>query len=212
MSEWTIDALKAHFEALLAEKERALLEASQEREKAAAALRIEMARAIDQGDDRLREHIANQIAAIQAALTAEQRASDKFEDTVVARFAQVNEFRGSLDDLGKQMATRRELETATSTLSLRIEDGIVSVTDAVDKARQERQHQIDDLRATLAELRSRLDVGAPQIPELQKFVAQREGHSRGVGLSTSVLAGGLAALATFMTIIVIAANYFSSHH
>jgi len=132
-------ALREYIDALLSEKERALTMADDEREKAAAALRGELARAMGEGDDRLREHIHNQVQQINAALvsaeklelerlnvimrrlegdenvvTALREANDerfhKFEKTVSDRFAQVNEFRGSLDDLGKTMATRRELD------------------------------------------------------------------------------------------------------
>lgn len=210
--------------ALRGERQRAEDRASEERERAAENLRVELARAIQEGDDRLREHIANQIMQIQSALTSADKlelervdrlraelnalgvllqalreesasAQEKFETSVHARFQQVNEFRGSLDDLGKQMATRREMEAA-----------IINVNDKVDKAREERQHQIDDLRTTLDELRSRLDVGAPQIPELQAFVAAAVGRKEGVQMSTGLLFGGLGALGVVITIIIVLAN------
>ncbi len=78
------------------------------------------------------------------------RAQEKFEATVVARFVQVNEFRGSLDDLGKTMATRRELETALQ--------GVKTETlTALNAAKV----TTDELRDQLSELRSRVDTGAP---------------------------------------------------
>jgi hypothetical protein len=48
--------------------------------------------------------------------TANQVAQDKFEATVRDGFVKQNEFRGSLDDLGKTMATRRELEAFAAQL------------------------------------------------------------------------------------------------
>lgn len=216
--------LKEHMEVVLREKDRAIEMATEEREKAASALRLEMERAVREGDERLREHISNQIIQIKAALDSAEKlettrfdmtqhslssvvreqealrstqrdAQMKFERSVESRFAQVNEFRGSLDDLSKQMATRRELET-----------GITNLTALVEGSRIERQHQIDDIRLTLAEMRSRLDIGAPQIPELQRFAASVGGRQEGVKLTTGLLYGGLAALATVISIVVVLVN------
>lgn len=224
MNDTTDVTLKEHVDVVLREKDRAIEMATEEREKAAHALRLEMERAVKEGDERLREHISNQIMQIKAALEsaeklettrfdanqtslagvareqeslrlAQRDAQLKFERSVESRFAQVNEFRGSLDDLSKQMATRRELETA-----------ITNALDSVEKARQERQHQIEDVRQTLAELRSRLDVGAPQIPELQRFAATLGGRQEGVKLTTGILFGGLAAFAAVISIVVVVAN------
>jgi hypothetical protein len=164
--------LREYLEALLAEKERALQMANGERELSAAALRgeqqravdqatserdkaaeklqVELARSIHEGDERLREHIGNQIDRINADLVSaeklelarvervealvvgltEQRdllagaasdRQDKFEISVSDRFTQVNEFRGALDDMSKTMATRRELEAGDKSLAERIE-------------------------------------------------------------------------------------------
>lgn len=234
--------LRQHMESILDEKDRALEMAGDEREKAASALRneqyrredmasrerekaaenlkIELARSIKEGDDRLREHISNQIMQINAALVSADKleqarihsvsekfdlqqsnhetAQLKFEKEVSNRFETVNEFRASLDDLGKQMATRRETES-----------NIANVADAVEKARQERQHQIDDLRGTLDELRSRLDVGAPQIPELQAFVNSNLGRREGVSSSTGMIIGGVGLIATVLTIVIVLANVFT---
>lgn len=239
-------SLRQHMESILDEKDRALAMADGEREKAAAALRgehqraedqagrerekaaenlrVELARAIKEGDDRLREHIANQIMQINSALVSAEKlelerlsradatisalseklevvrqaaaiAQTKFEEDVRQRFANVNEFRDALDDLGKQMATRREMETA-----------VANLTDQVAKAREERQHQIDDLRGTLDELRSRLDIGAPQIPELQAFVAANMGRREGVQASTGMVFGAIAGLAALLGIVIVLAN------
>jgi hypothetical protein len=60
--------------------------------------------------DTLKLHHDERIKAIEAS-------QNKFEEAVASRFIQVNEFRGALDDLGKQMATRRELESLANQLS-----------------------------------------------------------------------------------------------
>lgn len=223
-------SLGEHLEVVLREKDRAIEMATEEREKAASALRLEMERAVREGDERLREHISNQIMQIQSALEsaeklevtrfdalqnalaavvreqealrlAQRDAQLKFERSVESRFTQVNEFRGSLDDLSKQMATRRELETGLST-----------ALDGIEKARQERQHQIEDLRATLAELRSRLDVGAPQIPELQAFVAsnlgkqEQKSEGRAQISSTTAIIGTVIAVIAFALALLVGRN------
>jgi len=57
-------------DALTVEKYNAATTAESEREKSAQALRNGLDRAIREGDERLREHIFNQVAQIQAALIA----------------------------------------------------------------------------------------------------------------------------------------------
>lgn len=212
--------------ALRGEQQRALDQAADEREKAAAALRSELARAMQEGDDRLREHISQQIMQIQAALVSAERleverfsasqaatqsveeklmllqksyeiAQNKFEHSVEGRFATVNEFRSALDDLGKQMATRRELEAAVGNL-----------TDNVEKARNERQIQIEEMRATVTELRSRLDSGT-DLRALQSRLDTSTGEKAGARLTYGAMAGLLAAFATIIGLLVIAANWLS---
>lgn len=199
MSEqWSPEQLKTYIEAMFREKDRALQMADHERELAANALRIELARAIEEGDARLREHIENQVAAIEAALIAAQRATDKFEVSVHDRFAQVNEFRAALDDLGKQMATRRETEAQMHNLA-----------ENIDKARNERQHQIEELRSTLQELRSRLDTGT-DLRNLQARIDQTQGRTEGAKMTWGAMAGLLAAAATGLGIVIILANLYAN--
>jgi chromosome segregation ATPase len=202
------DQVKEYVEKILAEKDRALEMASSEREKAASALRgeqtraqdqasrerdkaaenlrVELARSINEGDERLREHVANQVKQIEAALKAAQREADKFEDTVVARFEQVNEFRLSLDDLSKQMATRRELEQAMATNNGRYEEIV----------------------KTLGEFRSRLDTGPEGLQSLQSRLDRYGGRHDGLSTSGRIVSGVVAVVGVIVTIVVLAANGF----
>lgn len=127
-------------------------------------------------------------------------AQDKFEHSVQRRFAQVNEFRGALNDLSTQMATRRELETAVSSLSA-----------TIDTAQRDRNHQLAELRDTLAELRSRIDVGAPQIPELQKYVASTIGQKQGVTESRAGLYMLIGTIGGLLGILIVVANLLTNH-
>lgn len=200
--------------ALRGEQQRALDQAGRERDKAAENLRIELARAMNEGDDRLREHISQQVLQINAALVSAEKLEvervnainqkiegdekvvealrvsfsdriDKFETSVADRFKQVNEFRGSLDDLGKQMATRRELEGLSASLNQRHEE----------------------LVKTLGELRSRIDVGPAALGTLQQRIDTQTGQVIGAGearasTKSAITTGGaiLAALATLLGI------------
>ncbi len=60
--------LQYHFETVFGLVERADQRAERERERAAEALRTELARSIVEGDRALRDHIAAQVAEIKAAL------------------------------------------------------------------------------------------------------------------------------------------------
>ncbi|MEJ7784751.1 MAG: hypothetical protein WKF96_08110 [Solirubrobacteraceae bacterium] len=90
--------------------------AEREREKAAQALAAGLARAIQEGDDRLREHIENQVQQINAALeaarretgiihTASEKAIEKAEVSTDKRFFASNETRSQMAD---QIGSHRE--------------------------------------------------------------------------------------------------------
>ncbi len=148
---------------------------------------------------RLDEEMETQVARWQETFKSQERlidilaeertrAQEKFEGTVVARFVQVNEFRGSLDDLGKTMATRRELETALQ--------GVKTETlTALNAAKV----TTDELRDQLSELRSRVDTGAPAGQLLGAQQQRREitataiaAITTGVILFSALLAAGIA--------------------
>lgn len=237
---WGPSQVKELTEIIFVEKDRALGMAGEEREKAASALRVEqqrredqataerdkaainlqveLARAIKEGDDRLREHIANQFAQIDAALisadkleverlsradsdihalaeklevlrVAQASAQDKFERSVESRFAQVNEFRSALDDLGKTMATRRELEEKEKSISSRIDDG---------------QRQI-------GELRSRLDIGPEGLKALQSKTDLSSGNAAGRQVTMGNLATWIGVAVAIIVAVIVFANYETSH-
>ncbi len=89
-----------------------------------------------------------------------------FMATVTDRFSQVNEFRGALDDLSKDMATRRELEAAISNIK-----GETAVALASANAKTDQQ------ASELATLRSRLDVGNPEVRLLQSRADRDTGET-----------------------------------
>lgn len=210
--------------ALRNEQQRALDQADRERERAADKLRTELARQIDEGDDRLREHIAQQFQQINAALVSAERlettrfgstteslratekqlevlrhaaviAQDKFERNVESRFEQVNEFRGSLDDLGKTMATRREMEQINSALNSKMDDSII-----------QRNVKFDEINKSLQEIRSRLDVGPSALHDLQVRADRGQGQQEGSRQSQAGLYALIGAVGGFLAIVIVVAN------
>ena len=132
--------------------------------------------------DRQFGHAAELRRADQEALAllgvANQRAQDKFEESVTTRFVQVNEFRGSLDDLSKGMATRRETEATFAAITARI----------------------DDMAKQIGDLRSRIDVGPAGLQTLQSRVDTSGGRQQGVTSTQQLLialAGILIAFAVY---------------
>jgi len=107
------------------------------------------------------------------------RAQEKFEATVRDGFVKQNEFRGSLDDLGKQMQTRREAEIAL----------------AASQARTEEQGR------QIAELRSRLDIGPSAIPSLQAYQQHQTGRQAGIGASLAVIVTAVFVAAALVGLI-----------
>lgn len=176
--------LREHFDAVIEEMRRAGRMADEEREKSAQALRDSLDRAIHDGDDRLLDHITNQIAQVKAALDAERRGQDKFEHTVEKQFAQVNEFRGALDDLGKSMATRRELETLSSSVS----------------------ETLKEIQVQISELRSRLDIGPQGLATLQSRADLLAGRDQGVTTSAKIIVAAITLVGTMLAMLVVVIN------
>lgn len=131
--------------------------------------------------------IAGQERAVTLLGTASQIAQDKFEATVRDGFVKQNEFRGSLDDLGKTMATRRELEAALLAISQRI----------------------DDLGKQVGDLRSRVDVGPAQLHALQSGADTAIGRQQGIGVGANVIAWLVGALIAGTSLV--SAIYFATH-
>lgn len=141
------------------------------------------------GDQELLSHIQAQKVSVDAALKSLQdldveraKAVDKFEQTVTQRFAQVNEFRSALDDLGKDMATRREFEGF----------------------KQQYSEAHESLRGQVVGLGSRLDIGNPSIAALQQqqaaYAARSSGFSDGFKFIASALASVLVLISIYIAI------------
>lgn len=138
--------------------------------------------------DTLKAHLDEKIMAVQKRVDEQVDRIDERHATEVgetaARFRQVNEFRGALDDLGKTMATRRELESATVSGNLRV----------------------DELTKAVADLRSRIDIGPSGLQALQAGAAVQQGRQEGVKLTTGTLFAAVAAFATIVGLFLLGAG------
>lgn len=154
--------IREHYDAVLAEQRRALEIAEREREKAASALRVELERAISEGDKALRDHIAAQVQQIKAALESAERlevqrfdslkremtliteaaqtAIDKLAEAYEKRFEQQNEWRAQSAD--RERSQQEEMTKLSGQFMLRevadskIEDvrrEIAALSDKVNK-------------------------------------------------------------------------------
>lgn len=116
-------------------------------DKAIHVFRENAAEQIHQGDTALKTHIDQQFTQLATALDSSNRAQDKFEESVVERFKQVNEFRGALDDLGKSMATRRELEAAV----VAMKDERSALLEGLNRTIERNSNDLTLVRKTLDE-------------------------------------------------------------
>lgn len=161
---------------LRSEQQRAQDVAEREREKAAQALASNLRDSIGDGDERLREHIGNQVEQINAALVAvESRAQirhdaqrvqldDRFAYTEAAvakaeaanekRFHSVNEFRAQLSDQAAQFLPREVAETQFANLLRRIESNAKVIAEAsVDAVTREAfESRTEDLQKQVTRL------------------------------------------------------------
>jgi hypothetical protein len=131
-------SLKEYVELAFAERQRATELSEREREKAAQALSTSLERSIREGDERLREHIANQVDQIQAALDsarretqfandASQKAIEKAETSTDKRFAAVNEFREQIADQAARFVPREVADAENKDALRRIEANAESI-------------------------------------------------------------------------------------
>lgn len=131
-------SLKEYVEFAFAEKQRATELAEREREKAATALATSLERSIRDGDERLREHIVNQVNQIEAALDsarretevsfqAAEKAIEKAETSTDKRFAAVNEFREQLADQAARFVPREVADAENKDALRRIEANAESI-------------------------------------------------------------------------------------
>lgn len=125
--------------------------------------------------------VSMEVRRIEQLDTLVRSYQDKFENSIKDRFAQVNEFRGSLDDLGKTMATRRETETQFIAINSKIEEQAKSLNS-----------RIDQNVALIGELRSRLDVGPADLHTIKSSVDKSSGVESGREMASLALARAIA--------------------
>ena len=134
------------------------------------------------------QRLADKIEALEdivnLGVETSKLAQDKFEATVERDSVKQNEFRGSLDDLGKNMATRREMEAAMVSINIRL----------------------DDFGKQLADFRSRIDIGPAALGALQSRVDVGAGRQQGVRLTSGLFFSSIAAFAAVISIVVVLAN------
>jgi hypothetical protein len=133
---------------------------------------------------------------MNVSIVSAQRAQDKFEQDIVRRFDQVNEFREALSDLGKSMATRRELEA-----------GMDAIRNERNSLVSSNEARISEIIKSVAELRSRLDVGPTELKTLQERSYQNIGAERKqtelVHQRQAVTNLQIAAFSAFITFVLI---------
>lgn len=163
-----VQALGDHLTAMNVEGQRATEIAEREREKAAQALAQTLGLSIHEGDERLREHIQNQVEQINAALVAvegrallrhdsinsefilRQKASDaavqKAEDAQKDVNERGNEFRGQLKDQNNTMMPRLEAEALLKELRAsvdKLDDKLVLTNTRIEKAEANKQGAVE---------------------------------------------------------------------
>jgi hypothetical protein len=131
---------------------------------------------------RLDQVIALGEKGVNAALAAADKATEKAEKNTEESFSKVNEFRGALEDLGRLMATRREVEDFKESYRTAhdvLRSSIVALGTRLDTA--------PEVRA----LAARADVGQGE----RSGAVERSNTSRAnVALWVALAGVGLAAL------------------
>jgi hypothetical protein len=127
-----VQGLRREVETVNRETQRAVTEATQEREKAALALAESLRQTILEGQDRMREHVDNQVHQIDGVIQslrrefgfandAAQKAIDKAEVATDKRFQAVNAFREQLADQATRFVPREVADAENKDALRRIE-------------------------------------------------------------------------------------------
>jgi hypothetical protein len=132
--------------------------------------------------------------AVAAALAASEKAVNKAEAAQARVNETQNEFRGTLADQARELMPRKETESL-----------IREVRGLLDGMVTTREGLLDDVRAQLGDLRSRLDVGPPTLGKLQAGFDQDRGRAAQV-LDTRTL------LLTLVGLAIAGAMLFSALH
>lgn len=153
--------LREFFEAVLDEQRRGMVVAEQEREKAAKALRDELARAIEEGDKALRDHILQQVHQIRAALEA----ANILE---VERFNQVQAHVDATAATAEQHVAqlRREREIVTGAQ--------MEAIQKAESATEKRFESVNEFRAQLNDVIGQFmprEVADAQFSELRRSIS-----------------------------------------
>lgn len=120
-SQWTLETLLLHISSILAERDRRYEQRFEAQEKAVTL-------ALDRVDKEFHEHLRQVREENRLALSAQQMAVAKQEQSTEKRFENVNEFRGQLAEL----ITRTEVDRSISELSRRMEDLTKAHSDKID--------------------------------------------------------------------------------
>lgn len=199
--------LRQFFDAVLDEQRRGMVVAEQEREKAAKALRDELARAIEEGDRALRDHILQQVHQIRAALEA----AETLELERYSRLqAHVDAVAGTAEQHVGQLRRERELVTAAQ------QEAIAKAEVSTEK----RFESVNEFRAQLNDVIAQFvprEVAETQFAEVRKSVdsiTQRfntmEGSDEGarrarssISSSATIWLGVLGLLVAVLSVAVI---------
>jgi hypothetical protein len=157
--------LREYIEAVFEEQRRGMLVAETEREKAAKALEIALARSIEEGDRALREHVAAQVQQIQAAL----QAAEKLE---LQRFSSLEK---QIDAYAKTSNDRlASLQREAQLVATSSETAINKANAATEK----RLESLNELRAMVTDAQAAFlprEVADAQFTELRRAISELSG-------------------------------------
>lgn len=141
--------IRDYVETLIKEQQRAADVAERERSKAADVLAVGLARSIEEGDARLREHVVNQFAQIAAAVVS----AEKLEAT---QFESLRREMRLTNDASEKAISKAEGATDKRLEGLNAIRGQLADQASTFMLREVAEAQITDLRKQVAELAERL--------------------------------------------------------
>lgn len=200
------------------EQHRSLSVAESEREKSASALRDSLARSISEGDERLREHIANQVSQIRASL-------ESGELLEIERIRAVNEALNEKIESGARES--RQIQHAAQAAVQKAEEAQQRVNEGQNEFRatlsdqantlmprkesegrhDETSRQMRELRDEIGKIRTDLAVGPIGLDALQLNSARLAGSKEGsIAITRAIYsaAGLIIAVASIATAIILA--------
>jgi hypothetical protein len=171
-------------------------------------LRDYLDKRFNDNDKAVQAALVSQEKAVGAALSTAKEAVTKAEAATEKRFESVNEFRAQLADQTATLMPRAEYVVQHQALADKFEVSAIAINNRIDALSKTLDDKIDYNNKSIADLRSRLDVGNPAVTTLQNQFSTQKGYETGQEVTKAELYRAISLAVGIASIVIIFIAYF----